>query len=145
MSAKALKVVESPSYNLEDMRQCFPAVDPGIAPLGSRVLVQLRCSPKKRGSILLTDDTIDHDQFMTQVAKVVAVGPVAFKNRTTLEPWPEGDWVRPGDFVRVGKAGGDRVEVEHPDGGSVIFVTYEDTTLYSRLTTADPIKMKGVY
>jgi hypothetical protein len=42
------------------------------------------------------------------VAKVIACGPVAFRNRDNLEPWPEGDWVKPGDFVRIPKYGGDR-------------------------------------
>ena len=86
------------------LAEAFPAVEAGIQPFGSRVLVQIR-TPKSTsaGGIILSTDTKDTEKWNTQVAKVVSIGPVAFKNRTTLEAWPEGDWCQVGDFVRVAK------------------------------------------
>ncbi len=39
------------------------------------------------------------------------MGEVAFKNRETLEGWPEGDWVKPGEYARIPKYGPDRWHV----------------------------------
>jgi hypothetical protein len=66
------------------LAEAFPAVDAGVRPFGSRVLVQLR-TPRKisKGGIHLSESTLDTEKWNTQVAKIVALGPVAFKNRTT--------------------------------------------------------------
>ena len=42
------------------------------------------------------------------MAKVIAIGPLAFHNRNTNEEWPEGAWARVGDYVRIPKYQGDR-------------------------------------
>ena len=125
------------------MAEAFPAVDAGIIPFGSRVLVQIR-TPKSKssGGIILSTDTKDTEKWNTQVAKVVAVGPVAFKNRTTLEAWPEGDWCKVGDFVRVAKYGGDRYEVPLNNNESAMFVIFNDLDIIGQVTT-DPLKIKA--
>lgn len=115
----------------------FPEVDPGIAPFGSRVIVQIRKPVKRVGSIYLADATIDAETHNMKVAKVVAVGPVAFKDRQTMKPWPEGAWAQPGDFVRVPKFGGDRWEVADSSDSKVWFAMIEDTDLIG-LHTGDP-------
>ena len=56
---------------------------------------------KTKGGIILTSETRETDAWNTQIAKVLRVGELAFKNRTTMERWPEGNWCEPGDFVRV--------------------------------------------
>ncbi len=123
--------------------EAFPAVDPGVKPFGSRVLCQIRLAKKKtKGGIILTGDTKDTETWNTQVAKVVAVGDLAFKNRNTQEPWPEGSWATPGDFVRVPKYGGDKWTVKIDDDQEVIFVILNDLDLIG-VVTGDPLAMKA--
>lgn len=114
------------------LEDAFPIVDPGLVPFGEDVIVQIR-SPRRvsSGGIILTEDTRDTEIWNTQVARVVDLGPVTFCNRTTLEPWPEGAWCKPGDYVRVPKYGGDRWWVDVPGhaDGKALFVLFRDTDL----------------
>src|ERR1700752_4086897 len=75
----------------------FTEADPDLIPFGSDVLVQIR-TPRTRtkGGIYLPEESRETDLWNMQVAKVIALGPVAFCNRETLEPWPEGAWCKPG-------------------------------------------------
>ena len=125
------------------LKEAFPAVEAGIQPFGSRVLVQIR-TPKTTtaGGIILSTDTKDTEKWNTQIAKVISIGPVAFKNRTTLEYWPEGDSCKEGDYVRVAKYGGDRWEVPLPNGESAMFVIFNDLDIIGKVTT-DPLKVKA--
>lgn len=113
----------------------WPDVDPGIMPLGYRLVVQL-IQPRRttRGGIIKPDESKDAEVYNTQVAKVVAIGPVAFKNRSTGEAWREGDWVKRGDFVRVPKYGIDRVAKRLPNGDVVTFAILDDLHLVALLT-----------
>lgn len=126
-----------------DQLSVFPQVEPLSRPLGTRVLVQIR-SPKSKtkGGIILTTDIQDVEKHNTQLGRVLAVGPVAFKSRTTLEPWPEGQWVKPGDFVRVPKHGGDKYEVELPNGDTALFVTFNDHEMIAKWL-GDPVTAKA--
>lgn len=128
------------------LAEAFPAVDAGIQPFGSRILVQIRTTKARTaGGIILTADTIDTDKWNTQVAKVIAVGPLAFKNRNTMESWPEGKWCNEGDFVRVGKYGGDRWEAPIPDaphGEAAMFVIFNDLDILGSVI-GDPLKVKA--
>lgn len=104
--------------NDQDLKDAFPEVDPGFEPFGSRVIVQIR-SPKERSNLIhLIDETKEAELWNTQIAKVRAIGPVAFKNRSTLETWPEGKWFEVGDFVRIPKFNQDKwiVEIEETVG-----------------------------
>lgn len=127
------------------LREAFPAVDPGVKPLGSRILVQIR-SPESRskGGIILTEGDKDTQMWNTTVAKVIAVGPLAFKNRNTQEPWPEGDWCRPGDFVRVPRYGGDRWKSTDAEGYTAYFILINDLDVLAAVTT-DPLEMKAFF
>lgn len=131
-----------PTFAYAGLDEAFPLVDPELIPFGSRVLVQIR-TPKTRssGGIILADETRDTEIWNTQVAKVVAVGPVAFCNRETLKPWPEGAWCEPGEFIRVPKYGGDRFEVPIPGKKErAMFVEFNDLDLIGRYT-GDPLKV----
>ena len=112
------------------LAEAFPAVDAGIQPFGSRVLVQIR-TPKRKtsGGIILDIGSRDTEKWNTQVAKVLSVGPLAFKNRNDMKPWPEGDWCKEGDFIRVAKYGGDRWEVPMENGESAMFVIFNDLAI----------------
>jgi co-chaperonin GroES (HSP10) len=122
-----------------ELEQAFPEVDPGCKPYGSRLLVQIR-SPKRHtaGGIIVPNESRDTELWNTQVAKVIAIGPLAFKNRETLEPWPEGNWCEPGTFIRVPKYGGDRWEVaidpSKPQGEKALFVIFPDLDIVGEYT-----------
>ena len=128
------------------LAEAFPAVDAGIQPFGSRILVQIRTTQARTaGGIILTADTLETDKWNTQVAKVIAIGPLAFKNRNTMESWPEGKWCNEGDFVRVGKYGGDRWEAPIPNaphGEAAMFVIFNDLDIIGRVE-GDPLKVKA--
>lgn len=137
----AQAAVSSFQVELED---AFPHVDPGVEPYGSRVLVQIRRSKTKTaGGIILTDDAKETERWNTQTAKIIALGPLAFKNRETQKTWIEGEWCKPGDFVRVMKYGGDRWEVPMGKGEEpALFVLYNDLDILGRVT-GDPLAIKA--
>lgn len=120
------------TYAYDSLADAFPAADPGLVPFGEDVLVQIR-SPRRqsKGGIILTEDSRETEIWNTQVAKVIAFGPVAFHNRETLALWPEGQWCAVGDYVRVPKYGGDRwwVDVPGHEDGKALFVLFKDTDL----------------
>lgn len=128
----------------QTIEDAFPDVDPMHEPFGDRVLVQLRSPAEKtEGGIILTHDSQDTEKWNTQVAKVLAIGPVAFKNRDTLEPWKEGAWCSVGEFVRVPKYGADRWEVPVPDSPTnkkAIFMFIRDNDLGGRIK-GDPLQV----
>jgi co-chaperonin GroES (HSP10) len=131
-----------PAYNYSGLAEAFPAVDPGLDPLGSRVLVQMR-TPKKRsaGGLFLPPETREIEAPNTQVAKVIAVGALAFKNRDTGAPWVEGAWCGPGEYVRVPKYGGDRWEVPVTNSDErALFVLFNDMEIIGRIT-CDPLSV----
>lgn len=139
MQAYELNKVE---FSYEDEAEAFPPLDPGMRPFGSRVLLQIRAAKRKtKGGIILADETRDTEMWNTQVAKVRAIGPLAFKNRNTMDPWPEGSWVKEGSYVRAPKYGGDRWSVKTEDG-EVIFVIFNDLDLVGEIT-GDPLAMKS--
>ena len=120
----------------DSLDEAFPAADPGLIPFGTDVLVQIR-TPKKRtkGGLYLPEESRETDLWNMQVAKVVALGPVAFHNRETLKPWPEGMWCDIGHYVRVPKYGGDRwwVDVSGSEDGKALFVLFDDLVMKGRI------------
>jgi co-chaperonin GroES (HSP10) len=130
-------------FDYGSIEDAFPMADPGLEPFGSEVLVQLRTPPtKSKGGIILTEESRETDQWNTQVAKVIALGPVAFCNRETLQRWPEGAWTKPGEYVRVPKYGGDRwwVDSEGADKKS-LFVVFNDLDLVGRVPEDKVLRM----
>jgi co-chaperonin GroES (HSP10) len=112
---------------------CFPVVDPGVAPQGNRIVVQLRkAKDVSKGGIILVGDTKATEKWNEVIAKVVKVGPLAYKDINTLQPWPEGPWADPGDLVRVIKYGGDRWAVPHGDG-EVVFIILQDREVICKI------------
>lgn len=125
------------------LNEAFPIAEPGIRPFGSRVLVQIRSPKTKTASgIILDNGSRDTEKWNTQVAKVVSLGPVAFKNRSTLDAWPEGNWCKPGDYVRVAKYGGDRWEVSMDNGESALFVIFNDLDIIGAVQ-GDPLAIRA--
>lgn len=117
------------------LQEAFPEVNPGVYPLGTRVLVQLRTVRTKTASgIVLVDDTKQFNKVTTQLGKVVNIGPIAFRNRETGQLWPEGVWARPGDFIRLPKYGGDRFERKIPGtDDTALFCLFQDHEIIARV------------
>ena len=122
----------------QSMDEAFPEIDPGQVPLGSKILVQIKTAKERTaGGIFLPEDTKDALQWNTCVAKVILLGSLAFCNRETMKPWPEGAWCKVGDFVRVPKHARDQFEVKAQDGSAVLFALVNDLELCAKLS-CDP-------
>ncbi len=133
--------------NEAELAWAFPSVDPGAKPLGARILVQLRRTKKKVTSagIILVEETKETEKWNNMVAKVIDIGPLAFKKRDTREPWPEGSWCDVGDYLRVPKWGGDRWEAKVPgekDEDPALFMILNDHEVIAKVT-GDPLAMRA--
>ena len=136
----------------EELQHSFPDVAPPYVPLGTRILVQLRTpgTVKTLGNgkkFFLPDETVDYEKMTVQTALVRSLGPAAFRNRATMQNWPEGDWCVPGEFVRIPRYGGDRVAVALNDEQKreVIFMTLEDRDVIGLIPSGyDPLSVKQV-
>lgn len=125
------------------LEEAFPKADPGLTPFGSNILIQMRTPrTKTEGGIIIPDEARETDHWNTQVGKLVAVGPMAFHNRDTGLPWPEGAWAEIGEYVRVPKYGGDRwwVDAEGPDK-KALFVVFTDLDLIGRVPESKVLRM----
>jgi co-chaperonin GroES (HSP10) len=140
-----LKGNEEPDTRSEE--ECFPPIDTGIEVAGDRVLVQLRREKStSKGGIILVDETRQTLRFNETVAKVVQIGPLAYKSPDTLEPWIEGPWCNVGDLVRTIKYGGDRFVVQPDDEGSpVVFITLQAREIISRIKSFEYAQKKKAF
>lgn len=126
------------------IEEFFPDnVDPGFTPFGTRVVVQLRkVKTTSKGGIILTTSTKESEAWNTQVARLVKIGPLAFRKRDSGDPWPEGIWAKIGDYVRVPRWGGDRWSIKDDTGEEVAFLTLNDHELIGRVD-GDPLKVRA--
>lgn len=142
----AIDFREKDEPDLRSELECFPIVDPGVEVAGDRVLVQLRRQKTmSKGGIIFVDETQQTLKFNETVAKVVQIGPLAYKSPDTLEPWIEGPWCKEGDLVRTIKYGGDRFVIQpEDDGAPVIFITLQAREIICRIKSfAHAQKMKA--
>ena len=128
-----LKQNDEPDLRTE--QECFPDVDPGVEILGDRVLVQLRREKTtSKGGIFLVEETRQTLRFNETVAKVISIGPLAYKSPQDLTPWVEGPWCQIGDLVRTIKYGGDRFVLQPDDDGApVVFITLQAREVISKI------------
>ena len=135
-----------------ELAWAFPDVQPGQEPFGGRVVIQLLRIRKTAANsrIILVDETKEAEKWQNMIGKVVKIGPLAYRNRDTMQPWPEGAWAQVGDYVRVPKWGGDRWERpvlvpaipgEEENSPPVLFMTVNDHELISRVTD-DPLSYR---
>ena len=143
-----MKMNEPVAVNTAELAWAFPSVDPGAKPLGGRILVQLRRTKKKATSagIILVEETKETEKWNNMVAKVIAIGPLAFRNRDTNESWPEGSWCEVGDYIRVPKWGGARWEVpvegEDDQEEKALFMILNDHEVIAKVT-CNPLLMRA--
>jgi co-chaperonin GroES (HSP10) len=131
-------------YAGQTLDEAFPTeVDPQFEPFGARVLVQMRRpQSKSKGGIVLTAETKSDKAFSEQIGKVHSMGPLAFHDRSTMEPWPEGVSAAPGMFVRLPRYGGDVFYTDPKDGGEPIpWKMVNDHEIFGKIT-GDPLKFK---
>ncbi len=139
---------EPVAFNEAELAWAFPSVEPGAKPLGGRILVQLRRTKKRTtgAGIILVEETKETEKWNNMVAKVIAIGPIAFCHRDTMQPWPEGSWVSVGDYIRVPKWGGDRWEVKIPGEDDLedpaLFMILNDHEVIAKVT-GDPLAMRA--
>lgn len=131
-----------------ELAWAFPSVEPGAKPLGGRILVQLRRTKKRTtgAGIILVEETKETEKWNNMVARVIEIGPLAFKHRETMLPWPEGSWCEAGDYIRVPKWGGDRWEVKVPGEDDLedpaLFMVLNDHEVIAKVT-GDPLAMRA--
>lgn len=126
-----------------ELETAFPEVNPGEWPVGPRVLVQfVTVRERTAGGIVLPEETREVNKSLTQIAKVRAVGQIAFCSRDTGYHWPEGVWCKVGDVVRVPKYTGHRFSREIPGtGDKANFAIIEDHQIGSVI---DPTQFANV-
>ena len=109
----------------------FPEVNPGARPCGNQVLVQFRTMKSvSKGGIVLANDTKEFNNGNTQLARVVALGQIAYKDRNTGDEWKEGAWANIGDIAICPRWSGFRFEVPIPGTeDKAIFAIFEDFNL----------------
>ena len=124
----------------QKLDEAFPDVDPQHEPFRELILVQYR-SPKlkTKSGIVLTAETQSNIQWNNQIVKVRAIGPLAFRNRDTMEMWPEGPWFKVGAFIRMGKYGADKWEVRYGDGVVIFGLVVENELLAKIPDHVDPL------
>lgn len=139
------------SFGYDSLEEAFPSVEPGTRPFGAIGLFQIRHPKKKtKGGIMLDPGSRSTEYYNTQIAKVIALGPLCFKTTVpvsdaegnavsqTLIDWPEGRWFDIGSYVRVPKYGGDRFSVSYevveeeidPDTGRPEKKTVKDEIIF---------------
>lgn len=127
-------------FEYRSIEDAFPDVEPGIGPLGSLVLVMIRQPMTHAGGVELQSDARKTEHDNTQIAKVIGIGPMCFRNRNTGEMWPEGAWCAVGDFVKVPKYQGDPWAIAYTrDDGMTDFVRFglfKDLALMGRYPDA---------
>jgi len=130
-------------FRYRSVAQAFPAVQPGVIPTGSHVLCQLRAPLATTGGGLTVDADIRKTELDNcQVAKVIALGPLAFRHRDTNTEWPEGAWCHPGEFIRIPKYQGDRwaVQYQREDNGQTdftVFIILKDLAIIGKYQSAE--------
>lgn len=124
--------------------QELPTPDDHPKPALWRILVRPR-APKDSVElesgvkILLPDMAKEAEEIGTCVAEVVSVGPIAFCERETGEPWPIDDArVDPGDIIVIARYAGTRITHR-----GIKYLIINDTEI---IATVDDINsVRGIY
>ena len=85
-------------------------------PRGFKLLIE-KPKPKDKtdGGILLPDQAIEAENYLSICAKLIAVGPLAWRDRETGERWKGGPWATIGDWIIVPKFTQFRMEIDEKE------------------------------
>ena len=126
---------------IKELEDAFPSLSPQHTPFGDRIIFQLKLPKEKTaGGIILPEDVKENAMWSTQVAKVISIGPGAFKFHTDMTPWPEGPWFAEGDYVRIPMYGSERWLVEQ-DGKKAVFVIRRSHEVIAKVN-CNPLRLK---
>ena len=85
-------------------------------PRGFKLLIEKpKPKDKTEGGILLPDQAIEAENYLSICAKLIAVGPLAWRNRETGERWKGGAWAKEGDWVIVPKFTQFKMEIDNKE------------------------------
>jgi co-chaperonin GroES (HSP10) len=147
----ALAKMKAPAAIIDQsIEDAFPEVDPGERPLGNLILIQIkRPAFRTKAGIHLTESDQQTEYDNTKVAKVIAIGPLAFRNRETGEIWPEREWFKVGDFIRFSQHNARTWTVAIPGTRGIgieerIVLGYMDELQVQGLVT-DPLATKAFF
>ena len=144
-NSAAIKLTTDNTYTQAEIDAAFPNVDPGFKPFGTRVIVQIRSAKtKSKGGIIFIDETLEIEKWNTQVAKIVALGPSAFRYRSGPregELFIEGGWCEVGDYVRIPKFLQDKWSIPFSDH-EVLFMLVNDVDILAGMTV-NPLEVKA--
>lgn len=120
-------------FDYKSIEEAFPKVSHGHTPCMSNYLVQVRrAKTTTAGGIFVPEESRKSEAANTTVAKVVALGPLCFKNARDLKPWPEGPSFDVGDYLRIPRYGGFRFSVKHA-GEEIDFVLFDHLQQLAKL------------
>lgn len=130
------------SFGYQSIEDAFPVLDCFREPLLSNYIVQVRRAVRRtKGGILIDEGSRKIEAANSTVGKVVAIGPLCFKDRDAKE-WPEGPSFAIGDFLQIPRFGGLRFSVKYHDEAAketeeVDFVIFDHLQQVARIT-CDP-------
>jgi len=103
-------------HTFTSIDEAFPKIELGEEALGDHVVVQLKKAPKQtKSGIYLAVETQESEEFNNTIGRIISMGPECFQyfcDKTEMnKPWPGGAWYKLGDFVRIQRHGGQRIQV----------------------------------
>jgi hypothetical protein len=131
----------------EEIELHFPTFEIVDEPGGQRVLVQIKVPiTVSRAGLIIPEEAREAEKDNTHIAKVLKLGPTAYRERKSddhvkaLDHWPEGPWVEEGGYARIPLYGGLRFKRRHPKmpGEWVEFAIFQDHEITSRFI-GDPL------
>ena len=103
--------MSEPEMILEDPELEAVPEDMLPEPVGYRILVEM-IPPKTKtsGGIILTDKSIEAQEFQRFVGKVIRFGPLCYLGNP--RKYGEEAWCKPGDWVVFGAYTGERIQIK---------------------------------
>jgi co-chaperonin GroES (HSP10) len=112
--------------------------DPKVLPklTGFHVLVRpVSVKRQTKGGIILPDSTRDDIAYLTTVGRVVALGDLAYEDKSKF---PKGPWCDVGDYVSYGKHSGVKLIYK----GVKLLLIFDDQVI---MTVSDPTDLDTSY
>lgn len=103
-------------------------------PMLWRLLVApIKPARKSKGGIVLPDESVDNVELLTNICKVLSMGPLCGRK----PEWPEGVWdVKVGDLVVIAQYAGQRFEFK-----GVKAVLIDDDAIMAKAPTAEGFRV----